>query len=144
MKKGRSPRRRLTTSGLSRLAWLASCRGSAGRDALSVLQDALIVKYPSQFEDAIERADAWGERRGKNHSEYVVMFVASMARRLEKTPAYRTMPLMAQWPFSVSNLSEAVASPWRRGVVIVYGSRDGFNVHHWAEAKQRFPREWTR
>jgi len=113
----------------SKLAFMAQRSGQKGREALAVLQDALMDRYGAQFEAAIRKAKRRAKRTGRLTA---VTFAPTMERAYGKHPHQREWYTAHHWPFVLSN-----PRGMRPTAVVVWDSDDGFNTHNWVESRRR-------
>lgn len=116
----------------SKLAFQAQHSRQKGKDALAVLQDALLESYGPQFRFMIRKAKA---RRSKRGVHSLVVFAPSMERAYHKWWTV-SWYMKQRWPFSIeTNRSLRTLRPT---AVVVWDSDPacGFNAHHWVRRRQ--------
>lgn len=108
---------------------MASRPTRSGKEALAVLQDALMVHYGDAFRSALRKARRKAIRGHLSDRVRTVIFVPTMERAMRR---YREGPTQAfyrrnAWPF-VDTLRPEDS---RQTAVVVWDSYAGFDAHHW-------------
>ena len=109
---------------LDKLSWMASFDSLRGRDALAVLQDALLEQYPRELEEAQRTAQRLARKHRKT---FLVSFLTNTERAIR---AYGKRG--PSTPFDV----HSKIGFFRQHVPIVWDTAKGYDTHRWVHDRR--------